>query len=392
MLSDLHIEVDRTELANAVAWVARNIGTRHAHPVLAGLLLTAKEDKLTISSFNNENAMEITLSALVVDEGQALVSGKLLSDICRVLPKDTVILHSEESKLLIECKNAKFTLPTMPVEDFPPLPEMPTNSGSVPVDILKEALSQVVIATRSTNEVPMLTGIQLEVNDIYLTFAATDRYRLAVRRVEWDPHSEVREGKVLIPGRLLAETVKSYEQVGTRPVEIALGSDDDSFGTESIVGLLGEDRYVTSRLIGAEFPNYAPLLPKTRTSFAQVDVTALKDVMRRMGLMTKDALHMEFVDEELRISAGGEEKGYAKEVLPIDYWGDEPLSISFNISYLTDGLSAITTPKVLFSLQDSNSPVLITNQLEDEPERTDDGSFVMPEFDYIYLLMPVRSA
>lgn len=125
----MKFRVERDVLADAVAWTARSLPARPAVPVLAGLLLEAGDGSLTLSSFDYEVSARVGIEADIEDAGRILVSGRLLADICRSLPNRPVEVSTDGAKVAVVCGSARFTLPTLPVEDYPSLPEMPTAAG-----------------------------------------------------------------------------------------------------------------------------------------------------------------------------------------------------------------------------------------------------------------------
>jgi DNA polymerase III subunit beta len=127
----MKFRVERDGLADAVTWAARSLSTRPTMPVLAGLLLTVSGELLSISGFDLEASTEVDLNVTSADDGQALVSGRLLADITKALPPHPVDVAVDGTRLTISCGAARFTLPTMPVEDYPRLPSMPTTAGTV---------------------------------------------------------------------------------------------------------------------------------------------------------------------------------------------------------------------------------------------------------------------
>src|ERR1700744_4022572 len=174
----MKFRVERDALADAVAWAARSLATRPTVPVLAGLLLTVEDTSLTVSGFDLEASTRITLDVNVGTTGQALVSGRLLAEITRSLPPHPVDLALDGARLTISCASARFTLPTMPVEDYPRLPDMPTIAGTVDGSTFANAVSQAAVAAGRDDTLPMLTGVRVEIVGTKITLAATDRYRL----------------------------------------------------------------------------------------------------------------------------------------------------------------------------------------------------------------------
>jgi DNA polymerase-3 subunit beta len=141
--------VDRDVLADAVAWAARSLPVRPSAPVLAGLLIDASDEGLVLSSFDYETSARATLKADVSDEGRALVSGRLLADICRSLPAKPVEMVLDGTRVSLTCGSARFSLQTMPVEDYPTLPDMPAATGTVQSDEFSHAVAQAVTASVS---------------------------------------------------------------------------------------------------------------------------------------------------------------------------------------------------------------------------------------------------
>ncbi|MSZ57079.1 MAG: DNA polymerase III subunit beta, partial [Actinobacteria bacterium] len=183
----MKFRVERDVLADAVAWAARTLPSRPSLPVLAGLVLTAGDDALTLSSFDYEVSARVEVICDVEHPGTTLVSGRLLSDIAKSLPAQPVTVSVEGTRVIITCGRSSFTLPTLPVEDYPQLPAMPVSSGEIAGSLFATAVAQVAIAAGRDDTLPTLTGIRLEIDGTNLVLAATDRYRLAVRDFQWNP-------------------------------------------------------------------------------------------------------------------------------------------------------------------------------------------------------------
>src|SRR3984893_9338011 len=139
-LTDLKFRLVRESFADAVSWVAKNLPTRPAVPVLSGLLLSGTDDGLTISGFDYEVSAEAQVAAEIASPGSVLVSGRLLSDITRALPAKPVDVSVEGTRVSLTCGSARFSLPTMAVEDYPTLPAPPENTGVISADLFTEAI------------------------------------------------------------------------------------------------------------------------------------------------------------------------------------------------------------------------------------------------------------
>ncbi|CRK60715.1 DNA polymerase III beta subunit [Alloactinosynnema sp. L-07] len=374
----MKIRVERDGLADAVAWVARSLPSRPPVPVLGGVLLDAGStdgaEGLTVSGFDYEVSATVGIPATVADGGRTLVSGRLLADITKSLPAQPVEISVDGSRVAITCGNAKFSLPTMPVEDYPQLPAMPQHAGELAGEVFGQAVSQVAVAAGKDDTLPMLTGVRVEIAGDKLTLVATDRFRLAMREFEWKPSGDVDDAAVLVPARTLAEAAKALGSSG-RTVELALSPGD------GLLGLSGSGRRATTRLLDAEFPRYRQLLPSEQTSAAVIAVAPLVEAIKRVSLVAERGtqVRLEFTDGGLRLSAGGDDEGSAEEELPVDFTGD-PVTIAFNPGYLQDGLAALHADRAELSFTTPNRPALI--------KPVGENGEVTPG--YLYLLMPVR--
>ena len=372
----MKLRVERDVLAESVAWAARTLPSRPSLPVLAGLVLTAGEDGLTLSSFDYEVSGRVEVAADVASAGTTLVSGRLLADIARSLPPQPVQIETEGTRLSITCGRSSFTLPTLPVEDYPQLPVMPTASGTVPGSIFAAAVAQVAIAAGRDDTLPTLTGIRMEIEGPNIVLAATDRYRLAVREFIWTPQSSSVSSTALVPARTLADTAKSLADAEAVVIALASGG-----AGEGLIGFEGHGRRTTTRLLDGEFPKYRSLLPSESAAVATIDTAALIDAVKRVALVAErnTPVRLAFEASELTLRAGAGDDAQAVEVLESSLDGDE-IDIAFNPSYLLDGLAAVGSAVTRFSFTQATRPAVLTG-VDDDGVASDD---------YKYLLMPVR--
>jgi DNA polymerase-3 subunit beta len=385
--SDLKFRLVREDFAEAVAWVARSLPSRPpSNPVLAGVLITGSDDGLTIAAFDFDVSAEVQVPAEIASPGTVLVSGRLLSDITRALPAKPVDVSVDGSRMLLNCGSAKFSLPAMPVEDYPTLPALPEETGVVAADLFTEAVGQVAVAAGRDDTLPMLTGIRVEISGDKVVLAATDRFRLAVRELTWATASPDVDAAVLVPAKTLAEAAKSVAP-GSE-VHLALGT-GPSVGEERLLGMRSAGRRSTTRLLDTEFPKYRQLLPPEHTAVATVEVAELAEAIKRVALVADRGaqVRMEFSPDSVRLSAGADGVGMAEEDLPVDFAG-EPLTIAFNPGYLTDGLSSLHSDRVTFGFTTSSKPAVLRPAPEQGPSGP--GPFPAIDTEYVYLLMPVR--
>jgi len=368
----MRFRVERDVLADAVAWAARSLPARPTVPVLAGLLLEVAGHRLTLSGFDYEVSAQVGLDVTAAEGGRVLVSGRLLAEITRSLPAQPAELATDGSRVVLTCGTARFTLPTLPVEDYPTLPEMPAGAGSLESDVFAAAVAQVAIAAGRDDTLPVLTGVRLEIDGETLTLAATDRYRLAVRELPWKPGQSGLTATALVPSRTLADTAKTL----TTGAEVALALATGSAG-DGMIGFEGGGRRTTTRLLDGEFPKYRALFPAEAASTALVPTAAFVDAVKRVALVAarNTPIRLSFAGTEVVLEAGGGDEAAASEALEAGFEG-EPLTVAFNPTYLLDGLGAIDSDVARLSFTTPTKPTVITGK--------DVGG------DYRYLLMPVR--
>jgi DNA polymerase-3 subunit beta len=340
----MKFRVARDDLADAVAWVAKSLPSRPPVPVLGGILLEVVGDTLTVSGFDYEVSTRAEVAVDAEDDGRVLVSGRLLSEITRALPAKPVDVAVDGARVTIVGGSARFTLPTMPVDDYPPLPDMPPASGSIDSATFSEAVAQTAVAAGRDDTLPMLTGVRVEIEGDKLTLAATDRFRLAVRELGWTP--------------------------------------DAPDMSTAVLGLQAGGRRTTVRLLDVEFVKYRSLLPSEHTTTVDVAVTELVEAIRRVALVTDRGHHlrMQVTDGLLTLTAGGDDEGRAEEELPVEADGAE-LLIAFNPGDLTDGLGVLHTEKVRLAFTTPSRPALLLPMNADGEVA---GSA------YRYLVMPAR--
>jgi DNA polymerase-3 subunit beta len=368
--------VERDSLVDAVNWVSKSISNRPITTALLGIVIDASEE-ITLSGSDLETSAKAKFKAEVSQKGKVLVPGRLLAEISRSLPAKPISFVLEGTRVLVSAGSAKFTLPTLPLSEYPTLPELPTASGSLNSDLFATAVNQVAIAAGKDDSLPTLTGVFVEINKNQITLAATDRYRLAVRELTWSAQDANIETTSLLRARTLADAAKSL--IGSSQVTIALAPTTTN---EKLVGFISEGKTMTSRVLDGSFPPFKHLLPSESTADAIIEVAPFLDSVRRVALVTDKTvpLRLNFSNNTLQLEAGTGDEAQASEKLDINYKGED-INIAFNPTYLTDGLTAINTAFVHISFTGANKPAVLTGQ-------TEAGS--APITNYKYLLMPMR--
>jgi len=368
--------VERDVFADAVAWAARSLPVRPSAPVLAGLLIEASDAGLVLSSFDYETSARASLRADVSAEGTAVVSGRLLADICKSLPHKPVDISLEGAKVMVKCGSASFSLPSMPVDEYPALPAMPAASGTVASAEFAKAVSQAVTAAGRDDMLPVLTGVRIEIEGESMALLATDRFRLSSRELTWTPASPDASIAALVPAKVLGDTAKSINSGDVTIALSASGSGDGLIGFE-----YGDDqgsRRTTTRLLDGEFPKVRSLFPAQHLTTVVINRQDLIDAVKRVALVAErnTAVQLEFTDHQLNLIAGSGEDAQGSEAVEAEITGED-LTTGFNPQYLLDGLTALDGEKVTLSFTQPNKPVVLS--------ATDAG----PD-SFRYLLMPRR--
>ncbi|MFD9500825.1 DNA polymerase III subunit beta [Streptomyces sp. NPDC060035] len=373
----MKIRVERDVLAEAVAWVARSLPARPPAPVLAGLLLKAGDGALSFSSFDYEVSARVSVDAEIEEEGTVLVSGRLLADICRALPNRPVEISTDGVRATVVCGSSRFTLHTLPVEEYPALPQMPTATGTVPGEVFASAAAQVAIAAGRDDTLPVLTGVRIEIEGDTVTLASTDRYRFAVREFRWKPENPDASAVALVPAKTLLDTAKALTSGDT--VTLALSG---SGAGEGLIGFEGAGRRTTTRLLEGDLPKYRTLFPTEFNSVAVIETAPFVEAVKRVALVAErnTPVRLSFEQGVLILEAGSSDDAQAVERVDAVLEGDD-ISIAFNPTFLLDGLSAIDSPVAQLSFTTSTKPALLSGRPAVDAE-ADDA--------YKYLIMPVR--
>ena len=377
-------QVNRDVFSEAVSFAVKLLPQRTTLPILSGVLIQANGDGLVLSSFDYEVSSQTEIQADVEEPGTVLVSGRLLAEIAGRLPNAPVTVATDGSRITVTCGSASFTLLSMPVEEYPAIPEMGEQSGVVPAEEFASAVAQVAVAASRDDVTPVITGVQLEVRQNSLSLVATDRYRVAVREIDWDGGSvggEASDAAVtaLVPARTLQEVGKTFGHSGT--ISVSITSRDD----RELIAFSADRKTVTSLLIKGNFPPVRRLFPESVDNYAVMNTADLIEATRRVALVLEReaALRYTFTADGLTLEAIGSEQAQASESIDAILTGDDTV-VSLKPQFLLDGLGAVHSEFVRISFTKTENPnkpgpVLITSQTSREQAGADT---------YRYLLQP----
>lgn len=403
----MKFRVERDVLGEAVSWVARALPTRPVVPVLSGMQVSADADGLTLSCFDYEVSARVCVPADVGEPGTALVPGRLLAEIVRSLPQAHVEVASAADVLMVTCGSAEFSLVSLAQEEYPSLPELPGVIGTVDGGVLATAAAQVVPSSSRDDTLPMLTGVCMDIAGDAITLAATDRYRLAVRVIDWDPADHAIRTSALVPARTLADIAKTMSP-GV-PVTIAFGQPGSAQdrAADGMISFEGGGRRLTARLIGAEFIRYESRFPAEFGCTAGLPAGQFTDAVRRVSLVADrtSPVQLAFRPDSVVIEARSDGRARAVETVPVRFAGEQQ-AISFNPHYLLDGLAAAALCAQEAAAADSTAgssgfirldftspakPALITwAGTEEESPAGQPGSAAGGSAAFRYLVVPLR--
>jgi DNA polymerase-3 subunit beta len=407
--------VERDTLAEAVAWIARALPSRPVLPVLSGLLLQAAAEGLTLSCFDYEVSARISIDADVAEPGTVLVPGRLLAEITRSLPGHPVEVDDKDD-VTLTCGPASFSLVTLPVGEYPRLPELPRLAGTVDGGEFATAIGQVTPAASRDDTLPVITGVNVEIEGDTITLVATDRYRLAIRELGWNPARAGTSSTLLVPAKTLSDAARMMAP-GV-PVRIMTrGTDGDPSATttkstasatkaEAMIGFESGGRRLTTRLIAGEYIKYSSKFPADFGSYGDMPAAPLAEAVRRVALVAErgSSVRLSFEPGRVTIEAGTKGQARARETVAAEFSGDET-AIAFSPQYLLDGLAAALTAasgapatapqdqdgtptaaqgRIRLQFTSPTKPALITGS----PQEKGAGESAP---DYRYLVVPLRA-
>lgn len=375
----MKFQVNKDVLSDAVSFAVRLLPQRTTLPILGGILIEADANALRLSVFDYEVSAQAEIVAKVETSGRVLVSGRLLSEIASKLPNAPVDFTTDGSKVVVSCGSTKFSLLTMPVEEYPTLPEIPAVSGTITGEAFQNAVHQVAVAASKDDVTPVLTGVQIEAGEKSISFVATDRYRVALREAAWQSNPAGVGAVALVPARTLQEVAKTFGNQGE--ISISITKSDE----REMIAFKANNRSVTSLLLKGNFPPVKSLFPDNIENYAVIATQDLIDSTRRVSLVLEreSPLRYSFDEGAVALEATGNETAQASENISAELEGKE-IVVSLKPQFLIDGLAGVHSEfvKIAFTNNDNPNkpgPVLISSH--GAKEKTDSDS-------YRYLLQP----
>jgi DNA polymerase-3 subunit beta len=365
----LLVQSERNALLAALSAVVGVVERRHTLPILSNLLLERKAGRLTLLATDLELQVSTQLDAPGGDDFAITLAARKLFDIVRALPDAAKVkLDSKDSQVVVSAGKSRFTLQTLPAADFP---RVETGAGlgeaiRVPQKTLKRLLQLVQFAMASQDIRYYLNGMLLALAGRQLRVVATDGHRLSYAETQIETEAEARE--VIIPRKTVLELSKLLGDVDDA-VALRIGSNQVTIG-------LSATELVT-KVVDGKFPDYQRVIPASQPRHLKANRQSVMQALQRASILSNEkfrGVRLVMSDNTLGIVCNNNEQEEAADEIEVSYAGD-PLDVGFNVTYLLDGLGAVGSDEVTFSLGDANSSMLITS--EGEPG-------------YKYVVMPMR--
>ena len=366
----MKFRVARAEFLDAVLKMQKTVGSKSSMPVLEGILLSAEQGLLTLSSYNLEMGMKKEIYASCEQEGDIVINARLLAEILRKLRGIDVEIECDDRLVChIKSGEAVFDIMGMQASDFPEMPSLTDGENLIlkGEDFVEMVKGTIFAVSQIEGTRPILTGINISVKDGVLQFVAIDGYRLAIRRKNINIENNT---EFIVSGKALNEVVKLIDE-NTENIEIKVGKRLILFKIDGYVFI--------SRLLEGEFVNYEKIIPTEYKQCIEIENGEITDSIERVSLLINDTfstpIRCAFYHDELNISCATS-LGRAKEKLNIELEGED-FEIGLNSRYLLDALKACESDKIVIKFNGSNAGVTIT------PAENEDNKM-------LYLIMPTR--
>ena len=376
----MKITCKQQDLSRGLSAVSHAVSSRSTLPILSNILLATDQGRLKLAATNLEIGINCWVDAQIHEEGTTTVPAKLLTDLVSGLPQAPVdISVAEDTNLLtIKSSGSIANIKGMDASEFPLIPSAEGGEPPVLLDavLLKEMIAEVAFAAADDDSRPVFTGVQVQVNEEKITFAAADAFRLAVR-VAPLPGDDHPRGDILVPARTLTELARILPAEG--PVEMIVTPNRSQvlFHTPQLD--------LVSRLIDGTFPNFRQIIPKEHATRAVVETKLFAEAVKRAALFARDSSNITRVKINpgendglepgaLTVEATAEDLGDNTSTVNAAVDGPE-LQIIFNVKYLADVLAVIGTPEVALEANGATKPGVI------KP---------VGASDYTYVIMPMH--
>jgi DNA polymerase-3 subunit beta len=371
----MKVVLTRGDLLRGVTTVQSAVASKNTMPILANVLLEAKDKRLEFVATDLDMGIRCSVPAEIVEKGNITINAKKLSDIVRELPEATVELEIDDShKMILVCQKSNFKVHGLPKDDFPILPEVKKDKVvKIKGSLLQEMIRKTIFAVSTDETRYVLNGVYFQVDGGKLRMVATDGHRLAFIQKKLEGKNDDKTS-VIIPTKTLNELSKVISDLGK-------GKEDEliveCYVTDNQIKFVIEGVEIVSRLIEGQFPNYEQVIPKESDKKIEASVSELASATRRVAILTSEksnSIRYQAKNGKLTISSKTPDMGEAKEDIDVDYKGEE-ISIAYNSKYVLDVLKNVGTDTVNIELTQALSPGILRPK---------------GDTDYLCVIMPMR--
>ncbi|HEY9089369.1 MAG TPA: DNA polymerase III subunit beta [Anaerolineaceae bacterium] len=353
--------VSQQQLAHGLSTVSRAVSPRSTLPVLSNILLATDEGRLRLSATNLELGISCWIGAQIQEEGSITIPARTLTDLVSTLPNDTVALslNTRTQTLNVTCGGSTTDIKGIDAQEFPPMPVPDLEEGvDLNVTNFKEMIQQVVFAASDDDARPVLQGVMMTVSGSEVTMAATDGFRISVRRAALTSPA-ARPMSAIIPARALAELARIASD-GEESLKMIVPP-----GRGQVLFHM-KDAELVSQLIEGNFPDYKVIIPRTFKTRTVISTPSLRNACRQAEIIARESNNVVRMSIQPRgdmpglvtITATSDEKGKSEVQVDANIEGPA-LVIAFNVKYLREVLEVVRTPSVALETNANNTPGLI---------------------------------
>lgn len=366
----MNIEISRADLLPALGAVSGVVERRQTLPILGNLWLRAAGDRVAIRATDMELEVGTSVDAEVSEEGEATVPARKFVDICRALPDGARLrLRTERERALVSSGRSRFSLSTLPAENFPSIDVGAADFAlEVSSGLLKRMLDKTAFAMAQQDVRYYLNGVMLELSKDRITAVATDGHRLArvVKTVTTGMDAAQAPRQAIVPAKAVAE-LKRLLFDRDEPVSLEF--------SERTLRLSGRGTVIVSKLVDGRYPEYERVIPAELPRHALLDKELLRSALQRAAILSNEkykGVRVTFGTGILGLQAHNPEKEQADDEVEIEYDGDS-IVIGFNVAYIMDVIQAVEQPRVEVVFRDADSSAIWHGEGE-----TDETFVIMP--------------
>ena len=363
----MKFQIEKETLLNPLQQIIGAVEKRQTMPALSNVLIRASENSLTLTATDLEIELVSRIGIIVDEPGEITVPARKLLDICKSLPNEAFIKFSvTDNKALVQSGRSRFTLTTLPANDFPALDAINSiYEFEIPQKTLRDIIDKTAFAMAQQDVRYYLNGLMLEVSANYLRAVATDGHRLAY--CEKETNADIADIKqVILPRKGVLELVRLLGDTNDS-VKVILGSNHLQVEFDGL--------RLTSKLIDGRFPDYNRVMPTDGNNVVTVDRDQLRQALMRVSILSNEkyrGIRLILEKNLIKLQAQNPDQEEADIEQEVVYTGDD-IEIGFNVNYMLDVLNVTNSDMVKASLKDSNSSFLLTY-----PDQTDCKYVIMP--------------